>query len=136
MSESVFAPHAPTGFVGAWQQIAWVAVGVILLSTLPARWEREVPARDVSSDARPPGSWVLYGETLEVNGAAALDFERLPGIGPVLAKKLVNAREARGGFCSVAEIAADASLGGARWGRVVARLSVVPARRCPSSSKE
>lgn len=130
----MWAPHAPGGFSWTRLQTVWVAIAVSVLSLfVPAKPGGVVPPRDHSGDPRPPGTWTLYGDVLEVNAAAAADFELLPGIGPGIAKRLVEARDARGGWCAVEEVEAAAKLG-SRWAPVAPRLSVQPARRCSSSS--
>lgn len=134
LHEPMWAPHAPGGFSWTRLQTVWVAIAASALSLLvPAKPIGVVPARDRSGDARPPGTWTLYDDVLEANAAAAADFELLPGIGPGIAKRLVQAREARGGWCAVEEVEAAARLGN-RWAPVALRLSVQPARRCSSSS--
>lgn len=51
----------------------------------------------------------LAGETttgpVDINTASASEFERLPGIGPVIARRIVEYRESSGGFTSVDELA-------------------------------
>ena len=93
-----------------------------------------VPPRDHSEDPRPPGAWSLYADVLDANAAAAADFELLPGIGPGIARRLVAERDARGGYCTAAEVAAVAAIGVKRWAAVTPQLSVRPARRCSRSS--
>jgi len=56
--------------------------------------EREgKPKPDLSADA-----------PLDLNAAAAEDFERLPGIGPAKAKAIVECRERMGGFKAVSDL--------------------------------
>lgn len=43
-------------------------------------------------------------EKLEMNGADALDFERLPGIGTVLSERIIKYRNLLGGFVSVSQL--------------------------------
>ena len=131
----MFSENAPTGFAWTRWQSVWIAALVAAVSLVPARTRPEIPPRDTRGDARGPGTWILYDDVLEVNGAAALDFERLPGVGPALAARAIRARETRGGFCSVAEVRAALSLGEKRWAPVAPLLSVTPAPRCSSSSR-
>ena len=42
--------------------------------------------------------------TLDVNRANQRDFERLPGIGPVLARRIVEYRESRGAFQDIEQL--------------------------------
>lgn len=127
----MFAPHAPGGLQWTRLQVVWVSAAVVALSFVPSRATWDVPPRDASSDSRPPGTWVLYDEVLEANGATAADFELLPAVGPGIARRLVDEREARSGFCSTGEIAA---IVGRRWNALAPLVSVRPARRCSSSS--
>lgn len=66
---------------------------------------REAPAGRPYSSPRGPGSSpageAAAGEapgTVNVNTATAADLERLPGVGPVLARRIVEFREANGLF--------------------------------------
>lgn len=135
LSAGVFSPNAPTGFGWTRWQSVWIAAAVGVLSLFPARPVPEISARDTRGDARGPGTWILYEDVLEVNGAAALDLQRLPGVGPALAARLVQARDARGGFCELDELRVALSFGAKRWARVAPMLSVRPAPRCSSSSR-
>lgn len=47
--------------------------------------------------------WIL-GRPIPLNRAAAEDLDRLPGIGPGLARRIVAYRETRGGFSSLDEL--------------------------------
>jgi competence protein ComEA len=47
--------------------------------------------------------WIL-GRPIPLNRAAEEDLGRLPGIGPGLARRIVECREARGGFSSLEEL--------------------------------
>ena len=52
------------------------------------------------------GGWrgLLLGAPLDINQAAAEDWEALPGIGPSLAASIVEMREALGGFRDPADL--------------------------------
>jgi competence ComEA-like helix-hairpin-helix protein len=58
------------------------------------------PAREPATpEAKPPSPWptrtarkVQPGETIDVNRASAAELQRLPGIGPILAQRIVVAR--------------------------------------------
>ncbi len=59
-----------------------------------------VPARDPAAGAADAG-----GERrLDLNRASAAELEALPGIGPVLARRIVERRTARGGFQRVDDL--------------------------------
>lgn len=130
----MFALHAPSGLTWTRLQTVWVSAAVVALSFVPSRAVYVVPPRDASHDPRPPGTWILYEEVLEANGAALEDFVLLPAIGPGIARRLVDERVARGGFCSLDEVASAARVG-KRWDAIAPLVTVRPALRCSSSSK-
>ena len=59
---------------------------------------------DVVSSYRPimgpqrPGSQLLIGKKIDLNTASAIELELLPGIGPVLASRIIEDREQNGYF--------------------------------------
>ena len=64
--------------------------------------------------------------TLDVNRANQLDFERLPGIGPVLARRIVQYRESQGTFQDIEQLRRVKGLGKKTFERIRAFVSVVP----------
>jgi competence ComEA-like helix-hairpin-helix protein len=58
------------------------------------------------------------GAALNVNQATAVELERLPGIGPSLARRIVADREARGPFATVQALDRVAGIGPALVGRL------------------
>ncbi|MEV0902132.1 helix-hairpin-helix domain-containing protein [Actinoplanes sp. NPDC049802] len=73
--------------------------------------------------ATPPGL------PLDVNSATVEQFAVLPGVGPQRAAQVVSARDSRGGFVSLTEFAAAASLAPHEFVAVRDRLTCVPPRR-------
>ncbi len=55
---------------------------------------------------------------LEINRASADEFERLPGIGPVLARNIVNYRERHGPFTSLEELLDVSGIGEKRFAAI------------------
>ena len=53
--------------------------------------------------------------TLDLNRAQADDFEELPGVGPVLAERIVEHRDAVGGFTSLGDLRDVAGIGEVRF---------------------
>ena len=119
-------------------QTIWLAVIAATLPWLPYPAPRAVPPRDPSGDLRPPGSVFLYEETLEANAAAREDFEALPGVGPATARRLLEARDALGGFCSLDELRAAGRIPSSSWEGVRPRVRLVPpdgaVRACPATT--
>jgi competence ComEA-like helix-hairpin-helix protein len=58
------------------------------------------------------------GPPLDLNRATPADLMRLPGVGPVLARRIVEAREAAGRFGAVDDLGAVRGLGGAKLERL------------------
>lgn len=73
------------------------------------------------------GLWL--GRRLDLNAASAEDLTVVPGIGPALAARLVEARKARGGFERVGEVEEVKGIGPALRGRLEAYVEV----RAPGS---
>jgi competence protein ComEA len=63
---------------------------------------------------------------LDVNRATEQDFERLPGIGPVLARRIVEYRETRGSFQDVDELRRVKGIGKKTFERIRPFVAVVP----------
>ena len=62
--------------------------------------------------------WDGPGTALNVNRATAVELERLPGIGPSLARRIVADREARGPFAAVQALDRVPGIGPALVGRL------------------
>ncbi len=102
---------------GSEQLRSWAAAvfvgGVLLYAGIS--W---IPPR---SPAAPPVESVLVAEVLEVrlrvaprvnvNQATPRELEELPGIGPVLARRIVEYRTEQGPFCSPGELTAVRGIG-------------------------
>lgn len=116
-------------------QSLWLAALAAMLAFVPVRAMPRVPARDDARDARPPGTMLLYEDTLDVAGATARDFAALPGIGPAKSRRLVQAREAAGGFCALEEVRRAAGVPAKTWERIAPLVRLRPAPRCPASSR-
>jgi competence protein ComEA len=70
--------------------------------------------------------------SLDVNRASQEDFERLPGIGPVLAGRIVEYRAARGGFQDIEELRRVKGVGEKTFERIRAFVAVVPPSSRPA----
>ncbi|MCC7075027.1 MAG: helix-hairpin-helix domain-containing protein [Deltaproteobacteria bacterium] len=79
--------------------------------------------RGVPAGAR---AW-LAGERLDVNQATVRELEAIPGVGPVLARAIVEARSARGGFASFDELDLVPGIGDKTLVKLARYLRVAPA---------
>jgi competence protein ComEA len=66
------------------------------------------------------------GETLDLNQAGPADLELLPGIGPSLARRIVEDRERSGAFGSTQDLRRVRGIGDRTLARLRALLSVSP----------
>jgi competence protein ComEA len=66
------------------------------------------------------------GTRIDVNRASPEELERLPGIGPVLARRIVEHREREGRFQSVASLEAVSGIGPALRSRIEPFVEVIP----------
>ena len=55
------------------------------------------------------------GAVVDLNAATAADLDRLPGIGPVLAQRIVDHRTANGPFRSVDQLREVSGIGEAKY---------------------
>jgi len=73
-----------------------------------------------SSGAPPPGGLV------NINTAGLEELESLPGIGPSIAQRIIDYREANGPFSKTADIVNVSGIGPATFEQIKDRITVVP----------
>lgn len=61
-------------------------------------------AREGSPDETPASLPVVVAKRININTATAVELELLPGIGPSLAKRIVDDRDAHGAFTSAQDL--------------------------------
>lgn len=76
--------------------------------------------------ARAPDRASTAAAPLDLNRATPAELERLPGIGPGLAARIVDARERRGAFGAVDDLRGVRGIGDATLARVCALLAIGP----------
>src|SRR5690606_21341213 len=96
-------------------------------STPALREEVEGEITEARARSQPLGP----GETIDPNRASAVQLDRLPGIGPALADRIVAHRAANGSFGSLEELGEVSGIGEALLGRIAQH---VPLRRGAPSS--
>ncbi len=94
----------------------------------PARVRRLLPpVEDVTPapDGTPAVPWrAAIGGPVDLNRATLHDLTRLPGVGPVLAARILEARQSAGRFDSVEDLRDVRGLGGVRLERLRPLLTV------------
>ena len=78
----------------------------LLVPPRPGPGEPQVPPAPAAGPGSPgdAGGGVGPAETLDLNRASAQELEALPGIGPVMAARIVEHREANGPFTAVGQL--------------------------------
>lgn len=89
----------------------WVGVGSEVLAT-PA------PGGGTGGEA------AATGGPVDLNTATLADLETLPGVGPVLAQRILDWREANGRFSSIEELREVGGIGEKRFGELATRVGV------------
>lgn len=125
----------------------WLLVALAILAAVGLaswwRWPASQPALDCPVDlvflddagvarcgapgALPAGQALTIGQKVPFDRLTADDLAILPGIGPSLARQIIEVREARGRFCSWDEVDAIEGVGPARLD-ALQRLAEIP--RC------
>jgi competence protein ComEA len=76
------------------------------------------------SAAAPPGSGGVTGGSAQtgavvnLNAATTADFDTLPGIGPVLAQRIVDFRTSHGGFTDVTQLRQVSGIGDSKYAQI------------------
>ncbi|MBX6749092.1 MAG: ComEA family DNA-binding protein [Micromonosporaceae bacterium] len=71
-----------------------------------------------------PSSGAAAGGRVNLNTATAAELEALPGVGPVLAQRIIAYREEHGGFRSVDELREVSGIGDATFAELEPRVTV------------
>ncbi len=94
---------------------------------VPQKGEENLPPSPTSGEAPPTPSPVQPpqpGAKINVNTATAAELEQLPGIGPVLAQRIVEYREAHGPFQSIEDIKKVSGIGEAKFEQIKDLITV------------
>jgi len=107
--------------------MGWATVLALTLTALAALgflWLRE---RRSAQRAGQPAEALRH--RLDINAASAEELDLLPGVGAFRAKKLIDARQARGGFKRLAELDEPGLLGPGASQRLAPYLQPLPGDR-------
>ncbi|HXV67451.1 MAG TPA: helix-hairpin-helix domain-containing protein [Nitrospira sp.] len=88
------------------------------------------------SHATPRVSRPAFNRQLDLNRATEQDFESLPGIGPVIAHRIVQFRQLRGGFTGVDQLRKVKGIGSKTFGRIRTLVSVTAPSISASGRRE
>ena len=73
------------------------------------------PSPGVAMPAGPAATGAAPGGLVNLNTATLADLDTLPGVGPVLAQRILDARDAQGGFHAVSDLRKVDGIGDARY---------------------
>ncbi len=102
----------------------------VLQSAVSDTSRRDVvsPDRDGDASSQPTAESCRLSGKLDLNAATPAELEALPGIGPVLAERIISYRQESGGFRSVDELLAVKGIGNKTLDRFREWVCVSPQR--------
>ena len=83
-----------------------------------------VPITGQNLAANGTGSSTPAGEKININSAGKSDLDKLPGIGPALADKIIEYRQTNGLFKDIAEIQKVPGIGEAKFKQLSAKITI------------
>lgn len=92
-------------------------------TVLPELLEASEARRDEDERRKTP---LGEGERLDPNGASEVELDRLPGVGPTVARAIVKTRETMGAFASVDDLVRVPGIGPATVERIREHLELSP----------
>lgn len=105
--------------------IALVLIGIILIG------EKEDPAEFIAAPEPIEGkteqavkSVDTISDKININKASVEDLDRLPGIGEILAQRIIDYREKNGGFKKIEEIKDVSGIGDAKYNNIKDKISI------------
>ena len=136
----------------AERRVALLLVLLLAVGAASDLWQGRIPPRagtttsepavDGAPDPRsPPAPGAdrgvpAMGEPLDLNLASARDLDALPGVGPVIAGRILEERRRLGGFRSTEDLRAVRGIGPRLFARLepLVRVRPAPGRRAPSGT--
>jgi competence protein ComEA len=100
----------------------------------PEPVERALPSPVVSQPTGP--GFVAPAHAIDLNSAGVAELDGLPGIGPVLAARIVAHRDAHGPFHGIEELLAVQGIGPRQLERIGPRVIALPPRARSADSMQ
>lgn len=86
-----------------------------------------VPARDIKSNTAGAEQSQTAGQTadrININTAGAQELDRLPGIGPSIAEKIIQYRESNGNFSAIEDLKKVPGIGESKYNKMKDRIGI------------
>lgn len=91
---------------------------------LPRKGETDAPPPLIGGAPAAAAGSSVPGGKININAAAIEELDTLPGIGPAIAQRIVDYREANGPFKSIEEITLVSGIGDATYDKIKDRITV------------
>ncbi len=88
-------------------RVTVIGLGMLALLAMVAGFSQQAQPRTAAGDPALAGHWdqaLAASRQIDVNTASVAELERLPGIGPTLARRIVADRQAHGPFTAVEDL--------------------------------
>jgi len=105
--------------------VVLILIGLILLKDRDESTATFVPAPEpVNTETTVKSAETVKAGLVSINKASLEDLDRLPGIGPVLAQRIIDYRTKNGGFKSLDQLKDVSGIGDAKFGNVKNLISL------------
>ncbi len=101
-----------------WMMAALTAF-TVMTAHVPGQAQRGQPAAEQKAAA-------AAATPLNLNAATAADLEKLPGVGPALASRIIDYRQKNGGFKKIEELMNVQGIGEQSFLKLKALLTIAP----------
>ncbi len=103
----------------------WVAVNVNQAEQLRDGQKIYIPRTgETSQKVESPKSKVKGGQIVSLNNATLEELDTLPGIGPAMAQRIIDYREANGGFKNIEEVKLVSGIGDKLFEKIKEKISL------------
>jgi competence protein ComEA len=126
----VYSFPAPPTLLAVWRQAGGPAPLPTSDKTLPSETRVEVSAGGAYCLGHMSGERLLtLGLALDVNTATAEDLEALPGVGPVMAQRIIEYRQSRGPFQKIDDLLSVHGIGRKKLAHLAPLITVASQER-------